>query len=49
MKEKYRIPVQFGVEVDYVYEWAASQVQAIEQIGLSRGEEILEERIEVVS
>ena len=49
MKEQYRIPIIYGVEVDFVYEWAASQVEAIEKVGLARGEVILEERIEVMS
>ena len=49
MKEQYRIPILYGVEVDFVYEWAMSQVEAIEKVGLAKGEVILEERIELMS
>jgi len=49
MKEQYRIPIIYGQEEDFVYEWARSRVEAIEQVGLALGETIIEDRIEVMS
>jgi len=48
MKEQYRIPILYNDRIDYVYEWARDQVEALEKIGLSPNEVIITERIEVM-
>ena len=48
MKEQYIIPILYNDRIEYHYEWARDQVEAIEKIGLAPNEVILENQIEVM-
>ena len=43
------IPILYNDRIDYHYEWARDQVEALEKIGLAPNEVIVEDRIEVMT
>ena len=49
MKEQYIIPILYNDRIEYHYEWARDQVEAIEKTGLAPNEVILENQIEVMT
>ena len=40
--KKYRITIVYNGVIDYVYEWARSIENAIENIGVANGEKIID-------
>ena len=46
--EKYEIPVVYEGEITFVYHWARSQYEAIQEIGLAIGEIVLEDKVKIL-
>jgi hypothetical protein len=47
--DNFRIPILHNDRIEYHYEWARDQVEALEKIGLAPNEVILENQIEVMT
>jgi len=47
--DNFRIPILHNDRIEYHYEWARDQAEAVEKTGLALNEMIIEERIEVMT
>ena len=47
--DNFRIPILHNDRIEYHYEWARDQVEAIEKTGLAPNEVIVENQIEVMT
>ena len=47
--DNFCIPILYKDRIEYHYEWARDQVEALEKIGLAPNEVILENQIEVMT